>query len=104
MKVVAYTELAILARVVFGTVTFSNSLLAPIIFAHFLRQRYFQSAFTRDAVAYANAYISNLVGRPGVPPVVGTVWDKVQMLVQRWAGIVLTQPANNAPPAGAARR
>ncbi|KAF9557857.1 hypothetical protein CPC08DRAFT_819645 [Agrocybe pediades] len=101
MKVVAFTELAILARVVFGTITFSNSLLAPIIFAHFLRQRYFQSAFTRDAVTFTNAYITQLTARPGVPPVVGSVWSKAQMLISRWAG-VLARPGANGANAGAA--
>jgi len=98
MKVVAYAELAILFRVVFGMFTFSNSLLAPIIFAHFLRQRYFQSAFTRDAVGFSNAYISALVDRPGLPPVVKTVWVRLQSYVARWAGIVLADPNNGATP------
>ena len=99
MRVVAYTELLILVRVVIGAVTFQNSLLAPLIFAHFLRQRYFQSAFTREAVADTTKRIDALVRKPGNPPVLLTVWDKSQMLVQRWAAVALTP---NAAPAGAA--
>jgi len=100
MRVVAYTELLILVRVVLGAVTFQNSLLAPLIFAHFLRQRYFQSAFTREALADTTKRVDALVRKPGNPPVLLTVWDKSQMLVQRWAGIAL---APNPAPAAAAR-
>jgi hypothetical protein len=100
MRVVAYMELLILVRVVLGAVTFQNSLLAPLIFAHFLRQRYFQSAFTRDAVADITKRVDALVRKPGNPPVLLMVWDKSQMLVQRWAGVAL---APNPAPAAAAR-
>jgi len=100
MKVVAYTELVILFRVVLGAVTFQNSLLAPLIFAHFLRQRYFQSAFTREAIGDVNVRIDGFVRKPGNPPVLLQVWDKTQMLVQRWAGVVLTPNAGVPPQAG----
>ncbi|KAF8971549.1 hypothetical protein BDZ97DRAFT_1787061 [Flammula alnicola] len=99
MKVVAYTELLILGRVLIGAITLQNSLLAPLIFVHFLRQRYFQSAFTREAIAATTAYMEKLVRKPGNPPALVQVWDKGQMLVQRWAGVVLAAP--NAPAAGA---
>jgi len=38
MKVVAYAELVIFLRVLLGAITFRNSLLSPILFAHFLKQ------------------------------------------------------------------
>ncbi|KAF8807209.1 hypothetical protein BYT27DRAFT_7189295 [Phlegmacium glaucopus] len=96
MRFVAFVELVIFVRVLLGAVTFQNSLLSPIIFAHFLRQRYYQSAFSRDAIAKVSARIENFVRRPGNPPVVVSVWEKGQILVQRWAGVVLTP--NGAPP------
>lgn len=102
MRVVAYTELVIFVRIALGAITFQNSLISPIIYAHFLRQRYYQSPFTREALAGTTARINSLVSRPGVPPQVAQVWDKVQMLAGRWAGSHL-QP-NPAPPAGAAPR
>lgn len=104
MKVVAYTELVIFVRVVLGAVTFQNSLLSPIIYAHFLRQRYYQSAFTREAIAATTKRIDAFVRKPGNPPMAVQVWDKIQMLGERWVGNALAP--NQAPPAaaGAAQR
>jgi len=90
MRFVAFVELVIFVRVLLGAVTFQNSLLSPIIFAHFLRQRYYQSAFSRDAIAKVSAQIEQFVRRPGNPPIVVSVWEKGQILVQRWAGVALT--------------
>lgn len=106
MRVVAYAELIILVRVVFGALLFQNSLLAPIIYAHFLRLRYYQSNFTQRAVGHVKTLIDGYVRRPGNPPVLVSVWDKAQFIIARWAGSVITQqqPANPAPAAGAARR
>lgn len=94
MKVVAFTEILIFFRVTLGAITFQNSLLAPVVFAHFLRQRYYQSAFTRDAIVTSTALAERYVRRPGNPPVVVNVWEKGKLFVQRWAGVVL---APNAP-------
>lgn len=101
MNLVAYAELLLLARVVFGIFTFSNSLLTPVFYAHFLRQRYYQSNFTRGALAAATAKVDGLVNRPGNPPVAVTVWTNIKALLGRWAGQTLEpqQPA----AAGAAR-
>lgn len=104
MSVVAFTEVLIFVRVFLGAITFQNSLLTPVLFAHFLRQRYYQSAFTRHAVGIVDHQISGLVMRPGVPPVANQVWGKARGLVQSWAGNVLQAPAAAAPPAGGAAR
>jgi len=101
MKVVAYTELVILVRVVLGAITFQNSLLSPVVYVHFLRQRYYQSAFTREAVATTSKKIEEYVRKPGNPPMVVQVWEKLEMLVGRWAGSTL---APNAGAAGGAGR
>ncbi|RDB29012.1 Nucleoporin POM33 [Hypsizygus marmoreus] len=102
MKVVAYTELIIFVRVLLGAVTLQNSLLSPLVYAHFLRQRYYQSAFTRDAMASTFTYIDKLVRRPGNPPVFIQIWEKLQMLAGRWAGSNLAPAAGAAPAGGAA--
>jgi len=102
MRVVAYTELVIFVRVLVGTITFQNSLLSPIIFGHFLRQRYYQSAFTRDAFRVTTQRIDDFVRKPGRPPILVQVWDKIQMLVGRWVGTTLTAAA--APEGAAPRR
>ena len=94
MRLVAYAELLILIRVLLGALTFQNSLLAPIIFAHFLRMRYYQSQFTQRAVAHVNAVVTEFVRRPGNPQVLASVWEKAQYGVQRWVGTTLQpQPA-----------
>lgn len=99
MRVVAYIELVILVRIILGAVTFQNSLLSPIIYASFLRQRYYQSAFTREAIATTNTYITKYAHKEGTPPMIGQVWDKFQMLLSKWVGGVITQnPAGAAPP------
>jgi len=95
MKFVALVELVIFVRVLLGALTFQNSLLAPIIYAHFLRQRYYQSQFSREAMVKVSTHAEQFVRRPGNPPIVVTIWEKGQMLVHRWAGIAL------APNAGA---
>ncbi|KAF8226079.1 hypothetical protein L208DRAFT_1502863 [Tricholoma matsutake] len=101
MKVVAYTELVIFVRVALGAITFQNALLSPLIYAHFLRQRYYQSAFTREAIATAAKKIDGYVRKPGNPPMVVQVWEKAQMLAARWAGSNLTP--NDADAAGPRR-
>ncbi|KAG6911762.1 hypothetical protein DXG01_000008 [Tephrocybe rancida] len=100
MRVVAYAELVILVRVVLGAVTFQTALISPIIFAHFLRQRFYQSAFTREAINFTTARIDKFVRKPGNPPTLVQVWEKAQMLTGRWSGTTLT--AN--PAAAEARR
>lgn len=106
MAAVAYFELIILIRVVLGAFTLQNAMITPIVYLHFLRQRYYQSNFTREAVAFANTKITEYVRREGNPPVVGQIWEKVQMVVGRWAGTVLVpqQPAAGAPAGAAAAR
>ncbi|KAG1715783.1 hypothetical protein ID866_1359 [Astraeus odoratus] len=94
MRIVAYSELVIFVRVLFGAILFRNSLLAPLVYAHFLRQRYYQSAFTRDAVAVADARINDLVHRVD-HPVLNDVWSKAKELIGRWAAAPM-QPAGGA--------
>ena len=89
MRVVAFAELVIFLRVVFGAILFRNSLLAPLIYAHFLRQRYYQSAFTREAVSYTDGRISATLAHSAVPPVVRTAWTKAREVTIKWGGSVI---------------
>lgn len=91
MKFVAMVELIIFVRVLVGAVTFQNSLLSPVIYAHFLRQRYYQSQFSREAIVKVSTEVEKFVRRPGNPPIVVKVWENGQMLVQRWAGVALAR-------------
>jgi transmembrane protein 33 len=102
MSVVAYIELVIFVRVLLGAITFQNSLLSPIIFAHFLRQRYYHSLFTRNALANTSRRIDRYLSRPGIPPSVVMIWRRTKMLIGRWGGRTL-EP-QNASADGAPRR
>jgi len=105
MKAVAYIELLIFVRVLLGAITFQNSLLSPVAYAHFLRQRYYQSAFTRDAIAYTTERIDKIVRKPGNPPQLVGIWEKVQLVIGRWSGTTLApqQPAAGGNNGGARR-
>jgi hypothetical protein len=100
MRLVAYIELVIFVRVFVGALIFKNSLLSPIIYAHFLRQRYYQSAFTRNALAVTHARIDALVRRPGNPPVLVQIWEKGKMLLTMWVGSTLEQQGAGGSPGG----
>lgn len=103
MKVVAYTEIFILARVIVGALMFRNSFLTPIFYAHFIRMRFFQSAFTREAIVKVTTKIDQYANGPDVPPVVKQGWGTVQSLIGRWTGTTLNAPVGQAPPAAGAR-
>jgi transmembrane protein 33 len=98
MRIVAFTEIVILIRVILGALILQNSFLTPLIFAHFLRMRYFQSQFTKDSVHRVTYVIDGYVNRPGMPPVAVQGWQTFQMVVGRWTGARLPAPAD---PAGA---
>jgi len=99
MKAVAFAELIIFVRVLFGALLFQNSLLSPIIYAHFLRQRWYQSNFTREAVAVSTARIEATVTGQGNPTLTN-VWMQAKGLVVRWGGSSLAPPqAARAQPA-----
>jgi len=104
MKAVAYIELVIFVRVVLGALTFQNALISPLVYGHFLRQRYYQSAFTRDAIGATNTRIDKFVRKPGNPPMMITVWEKVQMLLGRWVGNTLAPNQGGAAATGAGPR
>jgi hypothetical protein len=55
-------------------------------------------------LAQADAQVTGLTTRPGVPPVVGQVWQRVRGLIGAWAGGVLQAPGTPNANAGAARR
>ena len=100
MKAVAYTELLIMLRVFLGAITFQNSLLSPVFYAHFLRARWYQSKFTQGAITQLNFRIESYVRSPGAAPMLVQVYDKVKVAVSRWAGSVI---APQGTAAGGAR-
>ncbi|KAJ3751566.1 hypothetical protein EV360DRAFT_89612 [Lentinula raphanica] len=100
MKAVAFAELIIFVRVLLGALIFRNSIMSPICYAHFLRQRWYHSNFTRNAVAYTVARIDATVDGQG-NAALSNVWVKGKELVARWGGSTLA-PAQGAR-AGPAR-
>jgi transmembrane protein 33 len=98
MKVVAYTEIFILARVIFGALLFRNSFFTPIIYAHFVRMRYYQSAFTREAIKRVATKIDEYINGPDMPPALKRGWATVQSLIGRWTGTTLNASVPQAPP------
>ncbi|KAL1715484.1 hypothetical protein EV715DRAFT_207329, partial [Schizophyllum commune] len=102
MRIVALTEIAIMARLVIGAVLCANSLMSIILYAVFLRSRYYQSAFTREAFSIANRKLDEFATRDGVPPVAKTVLDQARFYIAKYAGGPVAAQA--VPPQGAARR
>lgn len=99
---VAYTEIVILIRVILGAAIFRNSFTTPIVFAHFLRQRYYHSSFTRDAIAHTREVVDGQAVH--APPVVGRIWISIKSLISRWTGATLVpqnSPAGGQPPTAA---
>ncbi|KAK4700982.1 6-phosphogluconolactonase, partial [Phenoliferia sp. Uapishka_3] len=71
MLFVSYVEVVLVfGRVFLGAITFQNSLLAPLFFAHFLRLRYYLSPPTRQAFAWVSAQLDHGMAHPSCPPIV----------------------------------
>lgn len=95
MRLVAYTEIAIVARVILGTIFLQNSFLTPIFYLHFVRMRYFQSAFTKEAFNHTIAVIEGYITKPEAPlKAAEPVWNMLKAGVSRWMGL----PGGAAPP------
>ncbi|KZV92095.1 hypothetical protein EXIGLDRAFT_718692 [Exidia glandulosa HHB12029] len=76
MKVVAYLEIAILARLVLGLLIRQSSILSAIVYVHFLRTRYVQSLYTREAFTHIGVVVDKQI--TSAPPVVQQGWRYVQ--------------------------
>lgn len=70
MRFVAYAEVAVFARVLFGALLLRNSLLAPLFYAHFLRLRFYMSSFTRGAFQHVGSILDGYTQHPSCPPAV----------------------------------
>ena len=66
MKLVAYVELGIFARVAIGVLILQNSLFTPFAYGVFIRQRYYHSLFTRQAFAKLDETIKMFLQGPQV--------------------------------------
>lgn len=102
MRFVAYSEVAIFARVLFGAVLFRNSLLAPLFYAHFLRLRFYMSSFTRGAFQHVSSVLDGYTQHPSCPPAVRRAYLMATDLISRYASTVLSVQNPGTPGAGAA--
>ncbi|KAI7878853.1 hypothetical protein K492DRAFT_149094 [Lichtheimia hyalospora FSU 10163] len=58
MQLAAYVEvIGVMGQLVLGVASFQTSILALIVFAHFLRLRYYLSPYTRDAMHQTTAQL-----------------------------------------------
>ena len=109
MLFVSYIEILIMLRVIVGTVLRWNSFIAPILFAGFLRLRFYLSPATRKAFASLNARLDSALAHQSVPPAVRSGVNTAREMIIRFAqSSALPMPqgaagAQAAPrPAGAA--
>ncbi|ORY97936.1 hypothetical protein BCR43DRAFT_490577 [Syncephalastrum racemosum] len=88
MQAAAYAEVAaILSRLGIGVITFQTSILALIVFTHFLRLRYYLSSYTREAIHSTTARVDEwlLPGKhASVPPFVARLYLNLKGIVIRY--------------------
>ncbi|THH08686.1 hypothetical protein EW146_g8914 [Bondarzewia mesenterica] len=104
MRLVAYTEILIVFRVLVGALFLQNSFLTPIIYLHFVRMRYFQSQFTKDAIHQAIFVVDAYVNKAETPGPIKQAWGVTQSVVGRWTGAKLPERPAAGAGAGATRQ
>lgn len=104
MVVVARVELLILLRVLFGVFLFQNSLLVPVIYAHFLRLRFHFSPFSHAAVVAVDARLSSYAEQSGPDSAVKKGYALVKGAVVRWATSIIEPNAAQSAPGAAGGR
>ena len=99
MHYVAYIEVVlILGRIILGMLIFRTSVLALIIFIHFLRLRYYLSNYTKNAILNTTMHLDKWLllpdqsssSSPKLPEnltVVSNIYLSVKRLVMRYAGV-----------------
>lgn len=96
MKLVAYIEIIIFARVFFGLLLWRNSLIMPIVYGLFLRSRYFHSLFTRQAFATVDAVVLETLAKPQVvsaAPQAKKYYDVAKGYLSKALGTTVIVPA-----------
>ncbi|GJN88219.1 hypothetical protein Rhopal_001184-T1 [Rhodotorula paludigena] len=103
MLFVAYVEVVLVfGRILLGAITFQNSLLAPLFFAHFLRLRYYLSPPTRTAFSWVSAQVDHACNNPKCPPQVKKGVKVVKELIIRYSESIISPQQPGAAAAGAA--
>ncbi|KAG8810885.1 hypothetical protein FRC17_002716 [Serendipita sp. 399] len=100
MRAVSYVEIAIFVRALVGVLIRRNPLLMPIGYGLFLRSRYFQSPFTREAFKNIDAAILQALSNPqvgGSVPQAPTYYTTFKT----YLGRLVAPPRATPVPAGA---
>ncbi|TNY18379.1 hypothetical protein DMC30DRAFT_418872 [Rhodotorula diobovata] len=106
MLFVAFVEVVVVfGRILLGAITFQNSLLAPLFFAHFLRLRYYLSPPTRTAFGWVSAQLDHATANPKCPPAVRKGVNVAKELIIRYSESIISvqQPGGGAAPGAAGR-
>ncbi|KAG0230603.1 hypothetical protein BGX31_005790 [Mortierella sp. GBA43] len=96
MAFVAYIEVVgVMGSLIFGAITFQSSFLSPIVYANFLRFRYYYSIHTRTAFALIRARLDNLIlppnGNASIPPAVARGYTLVRDTIIRYGEAPIQQ-------------
>ncbi|KAL1919001.1 uncharacterized protein VTP21DRAFT_2382 [Calcarisporiella thermophila] len=103
MRFVAVVEVClIMGTLILGAITFQTSFLAPILYAHFLRLRYFMNPYVRNTFHEVGAHLDKLLlpptADPRIPPVIGKIYSQAKTLIVRYAQSAIQQPQNQSQP------
>ena len=83
MSFVAYTEVcAILPYIILAVILRRTSLATPVLYAQFLRLRYYLSPQTRSAFSYLNKQIDGAINHPSCPGVLKSAVVTARSLVK----------------------
>ncbi|GAB5589802.1 Transmembrane nucleoporin [Umbelopsis nana] len=90
MKFVAQVEVVgLMGRLILGAITFQSSLLAPLLFAHFLRLRFHLSSYTRGAFRDLNTRLDKWLlpptAHPSIPPAVGHAYTTIKGYIIKYS-------------------
>ncbi|KAF9997642.1 hypothetical protein BGZ80_007927 [Entomortierella chlamydospora] len=94
MSFVAYVEvIGVMGSLVIGAITFQSSFLSPIVYANFLRFRFFFSIHTRAAFAQLRARLdAKIVGNPKIPPKAIKAYEVTRGAIIRFGMAAVQQP------------
>ena len=101
MLFVSYIEILIMLRVVVGVFFRWNSFIAPILFAGFLRLRFYLSPATRKAFAALNGRLDAALANQSVPPAVRSGVNTARDMIIRFAQSSALPMPQGAAGAGA---
>ncbi|KAF9115178.1 hypothetical protein BGX27_008656 [Mortierella sp. AM989] len=94
MALVAYVEIVgVMGSLILGAITFQSSFLSPIVYANFLRFRYFFSIHTRAAFAQLRVRAdAHVIGNPKLPPKAIKAYEILRGAVTRFGMAAVQQP------------